>query len=162
ARPLQDGGDRGAGEQAQPPAGPPGPRAGGAGAGDRPAPGTVPGDPRPRPDPSEQEVAVPFASIDGIEVTLQDHLLRIRLNPPDETTAVRTVCARGGEADAARVVPLPGRGARFGAGAALRGAALSAGGGQIPPVSMSRNLFLALLELSKPLIGAINGVAAGG
>jgi 2-(1,2-epoxy-1,2-dihydrophenyl)acetyl-CoA isomerase len=113
---------------------------------------------------------VPFESIDGIEVTLQDHLLRIRLNRPDHHNAmtpdhmnhVSKLCAQAEEDDDVRVVLLTGTGDSFCAGADLSGVDLSASGGQIPPVSMSRNLFLALLELSKPLVGAINGVAAGG
>ena len=113
---------------------------------------------------------MPFESIDGIEVTLRDHLLRIRLNRPDHRNAmtpdqmnhVSKLCAQAEDDDDVRVVLLTGTGDSFCAGADLSGVDLSASGGQIPPVSMSRNLFLALLELSKPLVGAINGVAAGG
>ena len=50
ARALQDGGDRRGDQQAQPTAGAPGSRAGGAGAGDRPAPRAVAADPRALPD----------------------------------------------------------------------------------------------------------------
>ena len=113
---------------------------------------------------------MPFESIDGIEVTTGDHLLRIRLNrpehrnamTPDQVNHVSKLCAAAEEDDDVRVVVLTGTGDSFCAGADLSGVDLSASGGQIPPVSMGRNLFLSLLELSKPLVGAINGVAAGG
>ena len=35
-------------------------------------------------------------------------------------------------------------------------------GGQIPQVNVSKNVFLPVLEFSKPLIAAINGGCAGG
>jgi 2-(1,2-epoxy-1,2-dihydrophenyl)acetyl-CoA isomerase len=113
---------------------------------------------------------VSFDSIDGINVTLRDHLLRIRLDrpevhnamTPDHMNYISKLCAQAEVDDDVRVVVLTGTGASFCTGADLTGVDLSAGGGQIPPVSMSRNLFIALLELSKPLIGAVNGVAAGG
>ena len=113
---------------------------------------------------------MPFESIDGIEVTTGDHLLRIRLNrpehrnamTPDQVNYVSKLCAAAEEDDDVRVVVLTGTGDSFCAGADLSGVDLSASGGQIPPVSMGKNLFLSLLELSKPLVGAINGVAAGG
>ena len=111
-----------------------------------------------------------FHSIDGIDVSLEDHLLRIRLDrpeahnamTPDHMNHVSKLCAQAEADDDVRVVLLTGAGTSFCAGADLSGVDLSASGGQIPPVSMSRNLFLALLELSKPLVGAVNGVAAGG
>src|SRR4051794_34825990 len=81
---------------------------------------------------------------------------------PDHMNHVSKLCAQAEDDDDVRVVLLTGTGEAFCVGADLRGVDLSASGGQIPPVSMSRNLFLALLELSKPLVGAINGVAAGG
>ena len=111
-----------------------------------------------------------FDSIDGIDVSLHDHLLRIRLNrphahnamTPDQMNHVSKLCTQAEADDDVRVVLLTGTGESFCAGADLSGVDLSAGGGQIPPVSMSKNLFIALLDLSKPLVGAINGVAAGG
>ncbi len=113
---------------------------------------------------------MPFESIDGIDVTNRDHLLRIRLDRPEQRNAmtpdqinhISKLCAAAEEDDDVRVVLLTGTGDSFCAGADLSGVDLSAHGGQIPPVSMGRNLFLSLLELSKPLVGAINGVAAGG
>jgi len=113
---------------------------------------------------------VPFDSIDGIQVSLRDHLLRIRLDrpevhnamTPDHMNHISKLCAQAEADDDVRVVLLTGTGDAFCTGADLTGVDLSASGGQIPPVSMSRNLFIALLELSKPLVGAINGVAAGG
>ncbi len=113
---------------------------------------------------------MPFESIDGVEVTNEDHLLRIRLNrpehrnamTPDQINHISKLCAAAEDDDDVRVVLLTGTGEAFCAGADLSGVDLSATGGQIPPVSMGKNLFLSLLELSKPLVGAINGVAAGG
>ncbi|MEX0665142.1 MAG: enoyl-CoA hydratase/isomerase family protein [Acidimicrobiia bacterium] len=109
-------------------------------------------------------------SIDGIEVTCRDHLLKIRIArpevrnalTPDQMNYVGQLCAAAEEDDGVRVVQIIGSQDAFCAGADLSGVDLSAGGGQIPMVSMGRNLFLPLLELTKPLIGAINGVAAGG
>jgi enoyl-CoA hydratase/carnithine racemase len=113
---------------------------------------------------------VAFESIDGIEVVRRDHLLTIRLNRPQQRNAmtpnqmnyVGQLCAAAEHDDDVRAVVLTGSGDAFCAGADLGDVDLSAEGGQIPPVSMSRNLFLPLLQLSKPLIGAVNGVAAGG
>lgn len=111
-----------------------------------------------------------FASMDGISVVLHDRLLTITLNRPERRNAmtpdhmnfVGQLCAQAEHDDDVRVVLITGVGDSFCAGADLAEADLSADGGQIPPVSMGRNLFLPMLELSKPFIGAINGVAAGG
>ena len=111
-----------------------------------------------------------FESIDGIEVTSVDHLLTIRIArpevrnalTPDQVNHVGRLCAAAEEDDDVRVVVITGTDDAFCAGADLSGVDLSAGGGQIPMISMGRNLFLPLLELTMPLIGAINGVAAGG
>jgi 2-(1,2-epoxy-1,2-dihydrophenyl)acetyl-CoA isomerase len=81
---------------------------------------------------------------------------------PNQMNYVGQLCAAAEHDDDVRAVVLTGTGDSFCAGADLGDVDLSAEGGQIPPVSMSRNLFLPLLQLSKPLIGAINGVAAGG
>jgi 2-(1,2-epoxy-1,2-dihydrophenyl)acetyl-CoA isomerase len=113
---------------------------------------------------------VAFESIDGIEVTNRDHLLTIKLDRPERRNAmtpnhmnyIGQLCAAAEHDDDIRVVVLTGVNDAFCAGADLAEADLSAEGGQIPPVSMGRNLFIPMLELSKPLIGAINGVAAGG
>lgn len=111
-----------------------------------------------------------FESMDGVTVTLHDHLLTITLDRPERRNAmtpnhmnfVGQLCARAELDDEVRVVLITGVNDAFCAGADLAEADLSADGGQIPPVSMGRNLFLPMLELSKPFIGAINGVAAGG
>ena len=108
--------------------------------------------------------------IDGVEVTLENHLLRIRVARPERRNAVTPdqmnyisqICAAAEADDDVRVVVLAGSRDAFCSGADLTDTDLSAGGGQIPPVSMGRNLFLPLLELSKPLIAAVEGVAAGG
>ena len=59
-----------------------------------------------------------------------------------------------------RVVVLTGTGDSFSRAPTSAGRSLGRRG-QIPPVSIGKNLFLSLLELSKPLVGAINGVATG-
>ena len=113
---------------------------------------------------------MPFEAIDGIDVSAHDHVLRIRINRPEQRNAVTPdqmnhiskLCAQAEHDDDVRVVLVSGTGDSFCTGADLRGVDLSASGGQIPPVSMSRNVFLPMLELSKPFVGAINGVAAGG
>ena len=111
-----------------------------------------------------------FDSIDGIEVTNRGHLVRIRIARPERRNAltpnhmnyIGQLCAEAERDDDVRAIVITGTDDSFCAGADLSEADLSADGGQIPPVSMRRNLFLPMLELSKPLIGAINGVAAGG
>jgi 2-(1,2-epoxy-1,2-dihydrophenyl)acetyl-CoA isomerase len=108
--------------------------------------------------------------MDGIDVTLSDHRLDIRIVRPERLNAVTPdqmnhisrVCAAAELDDDVRVVVLGGDERAFCTGADLSDTDLSAGGGQIPPISMSRNLFLPILELSKPLVAAVEGVAAGG
>ena len=114
---------------------------------------------------------MPFESIDGVEVTLRDHLLTIRLSRPDRRNAMTPdhmnhlgqLCLQAEHDDDVRVVVITGVGdAVLRRGRPRRASTSRPSGGQIPPVSMGRNLFLPMLELSKPFIGAINGVAAGG
>ncbi|HUP75751.1 MAG TPA: enoyl-CoA hydratase-related protein [Acidimicrobiales bacterium] len=108
--------------------------------------------------------------IDGVEVTLDNHLLQIRIARPERLNAVTPdqmnyisqICAAAEHDDDVRVVVIAGSKGAFCSGADLTDTDLSADGGQIPPVSMGRNLFLPFLELSKPLVAAIEGVAAGG
>ena len=110
------------------------------------------------------------SSIDGVDLTSENGALTITINRPERRNAVTPdqmnfigqSCAAAETDDEVRVVVIRGSGDAFSAGADLADADLSASGGQIPPISMGRNLFLPLLELSKPLIGVINGVAAGG
>jgi 2-(1,2-epoxy-1,2-dihydrophenyl)acetyl-CoA isomerase len=106
----------------------------------------------------------------GIEVTTDDYVRTIRINrpeahnavTPDQVNYISRQCGEAENDDDVRVVVMTGTGDSFCAGADLRGVDLSATGGQIPPVGMGGNVFLPILELSKPLIGGINGVAAGG
>jgi enoyl-CoA hydratase/carnithine racemase len=111
-----------------------------------------------------------LGSIDGIDVTVREHLLTIRIVRPERRNAltpnqvnhIAKLCLDAEDDNDVRVVVLTGTGDAFCAGADLGDVDLSAGGGQIPPISMGRNVFIPLLELSKPLIGVINGVAGGG
>ncbi len=106
----------------------------------------------------------------GIRVSVQEHLLTITLDrperrnalTPDQMNHVSQLCAAGESDDDVHVVVIRGTGDAFCAGADLAEADLSASGGQIPPITTGRNLFVPILEMSKPLIGVINGVAAGG
>src|SRR5688572_7496464 len=107
--------------------------------------------------------------IEGVEVSLADGCLTVTINrphrrnavTPDQMNHIGQVCAVAEVDNDVRAVVIRGSGDAFCAGADLADADLSASGGQIPPISMGRNLFLPVLELSKPLIGVINGVAAG-
>jgi 2-(1,2-epoxy-1,2-dihydrophenyl)acetyl-CoA isomerase len=100
----------------------------------------------------------------------RSHILTITINrpqrlnavTPDQVNHISKLCAQAEQDDDVRVVVLTGTGEGFCAGADMSDVDLSAAGGQIPPVRSGGNVFLPLLELSKPLIGAINGVAAGG
>jgi len=113
---------------------------------------------------------VDVGSIEGIEVTNADGVLTIRIMRPDRRNAVTPdqmshigkLCAAAERDDDVRVVVLIGTGDAFCAGADLSGVDQSTLSGQVPPISMSHDLFLPILELSKPLVGAVNGVAAGG
>jgi 2-(1,2-epoxy-1,2-dihydrophenyl)acetyl-CoA isomerase len=111
-----------------------------------------------------------FESIEGINVAFENHLLAITIARPERRNAVTPdqinyigqLCGAAEHDNDVRVVSITGTADAFCAGADLSEADLSANGGQIPPVSMGKNLFIPILELSKPLIGIINGVAAGG
>jgi 2-(1,2-epoxy-1,2-dihydrophenyl)acetyl-CoA isomerase len=111
-----------------------------------------------------------MSEIEGVEVALADGCLTVTINrphrrnavTPDQMNHIGQVCAVAEVDNDVRAVVIRGSGDAFCAGADLADADLSASGGQIPPISMGRNLFLPVLELSKPLIGVINGVAAGG
>ena len=109
-------------------------------------------------------------AVEGVDVTLENHLLQIRIARPERLNAVTPdqmnhisrVCAAAEDDPEVRVVVIAGNERAFCSGADLTDTDLSSDGGQIPPVSMGRNVFLPFLELSKPLIAAVDGVAAGG
>jgi enoyl-CoA hydratase/carnithine racemase len=61
-----------------------------------------------------------------------------------------------------RVVILQGKGRWFCAGADMNDVDLMEGGGVQPPVDFRRDVYVPILRLNKPLIGSINGAAAGG
>ena len=105
-----------------------------------------------------------------IAVERRGHVLTIaidrpqRMNAvtPDQVNQISQLCAEAERDDEVRVVVLTGTGDAFCSGADMADVDLSASGGQIPPIRTGSNVFLPILELTKPLIGAINGVAAGG
>jgi 2-(1,2-epoxy-1,2-dihydrophenyl)acetyl-CoA isomerase len=111
-----------------------------------------------------------LSSIEGIEVTCEQKILRIVINrphrlnavTPDQMNYIGQLCADAEGSDDVQVVVITGVEEAFCAGADLSETDLSASGGQIPPYGATNNLFLPILELSKPLIGVVNGVAAGG
>jgi enoyl-CoA hydratase/carnithine racemase len=111
-----------------------------------------------------------FESIDGLRVTLADHVLTIRIDrterrnamTPDQFNHVGTLCGAAEHEDDVWIVVVRGTDDTFCAGADLRDVDLSKSGGQIPAIVPTGNVFVPILGLSKPLIGAINGVAAGG
>jgi 2-(1,2-epoxy-1,2-dihydrophenyl)acetyl-CoA isomerase len=113
---------------------------------------------------------VTYPVMEGIEIYRSDGVLSIIINrperhnalTPDQVNFIGSLCGLAEDDDATRVVVLAGSGENFCAGADLQDVDLSAGGGQLPPVTMGKNLYLPLLELSKPLIAQVNGVAAGG
>jgi 2-(1,2-epoxy-1,2-dihydrophenyl)acetyl-CoA isomerase len=106
----------------------------------------------------------------GIAVERNGHILTIAIDRPERANAVTPdhfnrisqLCAEAERDDAVRVVVITARGDAFCTGADLEGVDLSAAGGQIPPVRTGTNVLVPILELTKPLIGAINGAAAGG
>ena len=114
--------------------------------------------------------AVTITSRDGIEVASVDHVLTVRIVRPERRNAVTpdqfsyiaSICASAERDDDVRVVVFTGTDDAFCAGADLSDVDLSISGGQIPALVPSGNVFVPILELSKPLVGAINGVAAGG
>jgi 2-(1,2-epoxy-1,2-dihydrophenyl)acetyl-CoA isomerase len=116
------------------------------------------------------EAQVEYPAMEGVMSALDAGVLEISLcRPerrnaltPDQVDHVSGLVALAERDDEVRVVVLTGTGGDFCAGADLRSVDLSAQGGQVPPVSMGRNVFLPLLELSKPLVAKIDGVAAGG
>jgi enoyl-CoA hydratase/carnithine racemase len=113
---------------------------------------------------------VTFEGMDGIDVALVDGILTVRIDrierrnavTPNQMHFIGQTCAAAEKDDEVRVVLIRGTGDAFCAGADLSDVDLSAAGGQIPPVTMGANLFVPIVELSKPLIGGVNGVAAGG
>jgi 2-(1,2-epoxy-1,2-dihydrophenyl)acetyl-CoA isomerase len=113
---------------------------------------------------------VDLEKMDGIDVELRQHVLTVTINrperrnscTPDQMNHIGKACAAAELDDEVRVVVLRGVGDAFCTGADLGETDLSASGGQMPPVTMGQNLFLSILDLSKPLVAVVNGVAAGG
>jgi len=105
-----------------------------------------------------------------VRLEKRNHVLTIAIDrdshrnalSPDDMYFISRTCAQAENDDDVRVVVLTGNDEGFCAGVDLSQADLSAAGGQIPPIRFDSNVFLPLLELSKPLIGSITGVAAGG
>jgi len=106
----------------------------------------------------------------GIDVELRNHVVTIAIDrperhnavTPDQMNYVGEVCTAAETEDDVRVVVIRGTGDAFCAGGDLDETDLSGSGGQIPPLGIGGNLYLPIVELSKPLIGVINGAVAGG
>jgi enoyl-CoA hydratase/carnithine racemase len=104
-----------------------------------------------------------------VRVEKRDHVLTIQIDreekrnaiSPDEFRAIGRACIEAERDDDVRVVVLRGNDEGFCAGGDQSRMDVSAQGGQTPPMRVSENGYLPLLELSKPLIGAITGIAAG-
>jgi enoyl-CoA hydratase/carnithine racemase len=103
--------------------------------------------------------------------TLAEHVTAITLNRPEQGNTITVEMMRALaahfdrlEKDAStRVVVLRGAGPRFFcAGADLGSVDLGKRPGGDPPADFRHDPYLALIRFSKPLIGAINGAAAGG
>jgi 2-(1,2-epoxy-1,2-dihydrophenyl)acetyl-CoA isomerase len=103
--------------------------------------------------------------------TIAEHVTAITLNRPEQGNTITVEmmrrlaehCTRLEDDKATRVIVLRGAGPRFFcAGADLGSVDLSKRPGGDPPADFRRDGYVPLIRLSKPLIGAINGAAAGG
>lgn len=101
---------------------------------------------------------------------LADHVAAITLDRPDFNNAVTpemmrrlgALCDRCDADPGVRVVVLRGVGRWFCSGADMRSVDLSGRPGGDPPVDFRRDVYVPILRLNKPLIGCVNGAAAGG
>jgi enoyl-CoA hydratase/carnithine racemase len=111
-----------------------------------------------------------YTDYEGVDPDLSEHVLTIRRNRPELNKAftpghaihIGRVFQHAEDDRDVRAAVLTGVGDWFLSGADLRSVDLFAAGGQIPQVNVSENVFLPVLEFSKPLIAAVNGGCAGG
>jgi enoyl-CoA hydratase/carnithine racemase len=101
---------------------------------------------------------------------LAEHVRAITINRPDQANTISLDMMRRigaaceqleGDPDV-RVVVLRGAGRWFSAGADVTSGDLAGQPGGGPPVDFRRDIYMPILRMSKPLIGCINGAAAGG
>ena len=106
----------------------------------------------------------------GIQIAKSHHVLTITIDRPERRNAVTlahldliaATCEEAERDDDVRAVVLAGNAESFCAGVDLGTVDLESGGGLVQPPRITRNFLLPLLELTKPLIGSIGGIAAGG
>jgi 2-(1,2-epoxy-1,2-dihydrophenyl)acetyl-CoA isomerase len=111
---------------------------------------------------------MPEASYETIRVEVADGVATITLNRPDSLNALNAVMRRellaafkaAGRDEAVRAVVLTGEGRGFCSGADLRGGAAERAFRRVLTDEYNP-LMVAIRELPKPVIAAVNGVAAG-
>lgn len=103
-------------------------------------------------------------------VDKKDFVTTVTLNRPDRLNALNMqlanelydVLAQEDKNDETRVIVLTGAGRAFSAGADLRPSATDSGPASANAPTLAERLFQALVDLEKPIIASINGVAVGG
>jgi 2-(1,2-epoxy-1,2-dihydrophenyl)acetyl-CoA isomerase len=113
---------------------------------------------------------VEYPVCEGIETSVDDRILTIRFARPERQNSftptqgvfIGTVFGLAERDDDVRAIVLTGTGPWFSAGADLREVDISAAGSLVPPVASNENLFMPVVECSKPLIASVNGGCAGG
>ena len=111
-----------------------------------------------------------YPVLEGIETDLDQRVLTIRFARPEHQNSftpeqgkfIGRLFRLAEEDHDVRSIVLTGSGGWFSAGADLRAVAISAAGSLTPPVSSDDNLFVPVIDCSKPLIAAVNGGCAGG
>jgi len=107
----------------------------------------------------------------GISIdNLAEHVRAITLNRPEKANtisvrmmrAIGDACTQLEDDPDVRVVVLRGAGRWFCAGADVTDGHLAGQPGGGPPVDFRRDVYMPMIRMSKPLLGCINGAAAGG
>ncbi|MCZ6890045.1 MAG: enoyl-CoA hydratase-related protein [Gammaproteobacteria bacterium] len=103
-------------------------------------------------------------------VDKQDFVTTVTLNRPDRLNALNMqladelhdVLVEEDRNDETRVIVLTGAGRAFSAGADLRPSDTDSGPASATAPTLAERLFQALIDVEKPIIASINGVAVGG